>query len=84
MPGVAVGAEGTPVNVGLASSAPPTPEISEAKKVIAPVLELKEVTTPEANVASTKAVVAICVVEVPRLAVGAVGTPVNEGLANGA
>jgi hypothetical protein len=32
----------------------------------------------------TKAVVAICVVFVPRLAVGAVGTPVRAGLARSA
>jgi hypothetical protein len=32
----------------------------------------------------TKAVVAICVVFVPRLAVGAVGTPVRAGEASGA
>jgi hypothetical protein len=34
--------------------------------------------------AATKAVVAICVVLVPTLAVGAVGVPVRVGLASGA
>ena len=36
------------------------------------------------DVATTKAVVANCVVLVPDAAVGAVGTPVKAGLANGA
>ena len=38
----------------------------------------------KATAAFTKAVVAICVVSVPALAVGAVGVPVRAGLAKGA
>jgi len=84
VPGLAVGAVGIPVNAGLANKAPPTPVKSETKKVTAPVLELKDVTVFNPNSARTKAVVAIWVLLVPRLAVGAAGTPVNVGLANGA
>jgi len=59
VPDVAVGAVGTPVNAGLARSAPPAPVISEASKVMAPVLELKLVTPADAAIAEvTKAVVA--------------------------
>jgi len=39
---------------------------------------------PPSTAAVTKAVVAICVVLVPELAVGAVGVPDNAGDANGA
>src|SRR5262245_24771483 len=60
-PGLGVGAVGLPDNAGEASSAPPTALTSLARKVIAPVLPLKELTPPGAaeRAACTNAVVAI-------------------------
>ena len=77
---ILAGALGVPVNVGLARSAPPAPVKSAVVNVTAPVRPLNE-TTVEASAACTKAVVAIWVVFVPKIAVGAVGVPVKAGLA---
>ena len=63
VPAAAVGAVGTPVKLGPASSAPLAPEMSDEFKVTAPVRPLKVVTVVEPpRAAVTKAVVAICVV----------------------
>lgn len=84
VPGDAVGARGTPVNVGDANGA--APGMSESARVTAPVLVLTDATpaTPATTAFVTKAVVASCVVLAPGAAVGAAGTPVNVGLALGA
>jgi hypothetical protein len=79
-PVVPVGREGVPVKVGLAVGAAPL--TSATASVTAPVRPATEVTAPA--LASTKAVVATCVVFVPLAAVGAVGTPVRAGDARGA
>lgn len=79
-PGAAVGAAGTPVNVGDATGAPPAPVMSAVVRVTAPARPLKVVTPPpDDSAATTKAVVASCVVFVPGAGVGAAGTPVNVG-----
>ena len=77
--GAAVGAAGTPVKVGLASSAPPAAVMSAASRVTAPALVLKVTTpAPPASAAATNAVVASCR-RVPGEAVGACGVPVKFG-----
>jgi hypothetical protein len=81
-PVVPVGREGVPEKLGLAKGA--APETSATASVTAPVRPATEVTGAEGALARTKAVVAICVVFVPSVAVGAVGTPVRAGEAKGA
>ena len=79
----AVGAVGMPVNAGPASKAPPAEERSAEPRDTAPLRPLK-LTTPAPDPPSsfkTNAVVANCVVLVPNDAVGAVGVPINAGLA---
>ena len=86
VPGGAVGALGTPVKLGDAKSAPPTPVMSAVRKLTLPVRPLK-LDTPvvdAATAASTNAVVANWVVLVPGAAVGPLGVPVNVGDANNA
>src|SRR5215831_6472607 len=62
---------------------PDAPVMSARLSVTAPARVLKVVTPPAAATAAlTNAVVANCVVEVPAVAVGAVGVPVKAGLAN--
>src|SRR5215467_11125796 len=77
VPCVAVGADGTPVKVGPANKAPPTAVKSALVKVTAPVRVFHELTpdTTPVSAACTNAVVASCVLLVPAVAVGAVGTP---------
>jgi nucleoside recognition membrane protein YjiH len=53
-------------------------------RTTAPVRPATEVTALAGALARTKAVVAICVVFVPSVAVGAVGVPVSAGEAKGA
>jgi hypothetical protein len=77
-----VGMVTVPVKVGLAKGA--APETSATARVTAPVRPATEVTGAAGALARTKAVVAICVVFVPSVAVGAVGVPVKVGLAKGA
>src|SRR5262245_19434882 len=86
VPMLAVGAAGTPVKVGLASKAPPTPVTSAAVRVTAPVRVLNEDTpaTTALTAACTKAVVAMLVSLSPACGVGAVGEPVNCGEASSA
>ena len=91
VPAVAVGAVGVPVNAGLASGALMVfklrPWLADNALVV-----LVDVSTSSTGVAVppvpafaiTNAVVAICVVFVPVVAVGAVGVPVNAGDARGA
>jgi hypothetical protein len=60
--------------------------MSETVSITTPVLELTDDTpaTEPTTAACTNAVLAICVVFVPNVAVGAVGVPVSAGLALGA
>jgi hypothetical protein len=82
VPIVPVGRVGVPVKVGLARGA--APDTSATARTIAPVRPATEVTGAAGALARTKAVVAICVVFVPSVAVGAVGVPVSAGEAKGA
>src|SRR5262245_64307502 len=86
VPGAAVGADGDPVKVGEATSAPPAAETSFELSVMPPVRPLNAVTPNDRapSAAETKAVVASCVVLVPAGAVGAAGRPVNCGLVSSA
>jgi hypothetical protein len=81
-PIVPVGREGVPEKVGLTKGA--APDTSATARTTAPVRPATEVTGAAGALARTKAVVAICVVFVPSVAVGAVGTPDRLGLAKGA
>lgn len=99
VPAVAVGATGTPVKAGEANGAYVDATVAALAgvnvnavvtslelKTTAPVRVLNEA-TPVAAVTMaevTNAVVAICVVLVPAVAVGATGVPVKAGEANGA
>src|SRR4029078_944597 len=90
-PNKGVGARGSPVNTGLASSAPPAPVTSMPASVTAPVRPLKLVTLAaggaameDAMVDTTNAVVAMDVSLSPGDGVGALGLPVNVGEASGA
>src|SRR5215471_20081006 len=87
VPGAAVGVIGTPVKIGLAAGAPPTPVTSVRVSVTTPWRVLKEVTEFACSAATalvTKAVVASVVLLVAGAGVGAVGVPDRLGLASGA
>jgi len=95
VPCAAVGAVGTPVNAGLAKGALRARALLIVVLKFGSLLIAAAISFNVSNVlgaplisvviaALTKAVFAICVLFVPCEAVGAVGVPVNAGLAKGA
>ena len=83
VPGAAVGPAGTPVKIGLARRAPPTPVTSAARRETAPdrPLKLETPAVEAATAAATKAVVASEIELAPGGRVTPCGLPVKAGLA---
>ena len=84
VPNDAVGANGVPVNVGLANGAFSSRALCNPDVFAIVRSPLAIVSCFPESPFATNSVVATCVVFVPDAAVGAVGTPVKVGFANGA